>query len=58
MKTGTVGEVPVEDQDVISRRAELDVGFARAQGDVDSMAIATQTAGDHIGEIGLVFDYE
>jgi hypothetical protein len=53
-----VGKIPVEKGKVIACRTKLDVGLERGMGNVHSVAVASQSAGDGICEIGFVFDYE
>jgi hypothetical protein len=53
-----VGKIPVEKGKVVAGGAKLDVGLERGMGNVNGMAVASQSAGDRICEIGFVFHYE
>jgi hypothetical protein len=58
LETRPVGKIPVEQGKVVAGGAKLDVGLERGMGNVNGMAIASQSAGDRIRKIGFVFDYE
>jgi hypothetical protein len=58
LESGSVGQVPVKNGQVVAARSEFLFGVTRTKGDINRISLSAEASRYRIGKVALVFHYE